>query len=105
MTQIFRTEADVMVAAANHVDNTNNDVQGELTRLRGIVDGLSGSWTGEAQTSFGNLMERWNISARDLREALTSIADNIRNNAKNFEGMEAENSTAFTQIQNQGLAL
>lgn len=105
MTQIFRTEADVMVAAAGRVDNTNNEVQGELTRLRGVVDGLRGSWAGEAQTSFDGLMNRWNSSARDLQEALQAIADNIRSNAKNFEGMEAENASSFNTIESQGLAL
>ena len=82
MTQMFRTEADVMLATAGHVDTTNNEVQGELTRLQGVVDGVRGSWAGSAQVSFDGLMQRWNTSARELREALTSISDNIRHNSK-----------------------
>ncbi|AKK02325.1 WXG100 family type VII secretion target [Corynebacterium epidermidicanis] len=82
MTQLFRTEADVMLATAGQVDNTNNEVQGELTRLRGIVDGVRDTWAGSAQVSFDNLMNRWNTSARELQEALNSISDNIRSNAK-----------------------
>lgn len=105
MTQLFKTEADVMVAAAGRVDTVNGQVQGELSRLRGTVDGLQGSWAGEAQVSFDGLMNRWNTSARDLQEALQAIADNIRSNAKHFEGMEAENASAFTTIESQGLAL
>ncbi|QGU02832.1 WXG domain conatining protein [Corynebacterium kalinowskii] len=105
MTQIFRTEADVMVAAAGRVDSTNAEVQGELTRLRGTVDGLRGSWAGNAQVSFDGLMNRWNTSARDLQEALQDISDNIRSNAKNFEGMEAENASSFSTIESQGLKL
>lgn len=105
MTQLFRTEADVMVATAGHVDNTNNEVQGELGRLRGVVDGLRGTWAGNAQVSFDNLMNRWNTSARELQEALNSISDNIRSNAKNFDGMEADNASAFNNIGGQGLAL
>lgn len=105
MTQLFRTEADVMVAAAGRVDGTNNEVQGELTRLRSVVDGLRGSWAGNAQVSFDSLMERWNTSARELHEALQAIADNIRHNAENFDGMEAENASAFNNIEAQGLAL
>ncbi|MEJ5997556.1 WXG100 family type VII secretion target [Corynebacterium sp. H130] len=105
MTQIFRTEADVMVAAAGRVETTNTEVQGELTRLRGVVDGLRGVWTGEAQTSFDGLMGRWNTSASELQEALLAIADNIRANAKNFEGMEAQNADSFKTIDSQGLAL
>ena len=46
MSNTFRTEADVMVTTAGQVDNTNNEVQSELSRLRGVVDGLRGSWSG-----------------------------------------------------------
>lgn len=105
MTQLFRTEADVMLATAGHVDTTNTEVQGELTRLQGVVDGVRGSWAGNAQISFDQLMQRWATSARELREALTSISDNIRHNARGFESMEAQNAQAFSNVGGQGLAL
>lgn len=105
MSSMFRTEADVMVATAGRVDDTNNQVQGELTRLRGVVDGVRGSWQGSAQASFDNLMQRWNASAKNLQEALLSISDNIRHNAKSFEGMEAQNAAAFSAVGGEGLAL
>ena len=34
MSQMFKTEADVMRAAAGNVDDTNTSVQGELKRLQ-----------------------------------------------------------------------
>lgn len=105
MTQMFRTEADVMLATAGHVDTTNNEVQSELTRLQGVVDGVRASWTGSAQVSFDALMQRWHTSAGELREALTSISDNIRHNARSFESMEADNAQAFSTVGGQGLAL
>lgn len=40
MSGQFRTEADVMVATASRVDNTNAEVQSELARLRGIAMGF-----------------------------------------------------------------
>lgn len=104
MSALFRTEADVMVATAGRVDDTNNQVQGELGRLRGVVDGVRGSWTGQAQSSFDNLMVRWNNSARELQEALQAISDNIRSNARSFENVEASNATAFSNV-GGGLAL
>lgn len=105
MTQLFKTEAEVMVATAGRVDNTNDEVQGELTRLQGVVDSVRANWAGSAQVSFDNLMERYNHSAQQLREALTSISDNIRSNARNFEDVEAENSQAFSNVGGAGLAL
>ena len=70
MSQTFKTQADVMVATAGKVDNTNDEVQGELTRLQGVVDSVRGSWVGQAQVSFDDLMQRYNTSAQQLREAL-----------------------------------
>lgn len=98
MSQLFKTEADVMLATAGHVDDTNDQVQGELSRLRGVVDSVRGSWAGQAQVSFDSLMNRWDSSARQLQEALASISDNIRSNARNFENTEADNSRAFNSV-------
>ena len=104
MTQLFKTEADVMVATAGRVDTTNDEVQGELTRLQGVVDSVRANWDGRAQVSFDNLMQRYNTSAQQLREALTSISDNIRSNAHNFDNVQAENAQAFSNV-GGGLAL
>ena len=59
MAQQFATEADVMVATAGRVDTVNNEVQSELTRLQGTVDGVRANWQGAAQVSFDNLMQRY----------------------------------------------
>lgn len=108
MSNIFRTEAEVMLATAGQVDDTNDQVQGELNRLRGVVDSVRGSWAGQAQVSFDNLMNRWDTSARQLQEALQSISENIRHNARSFESTEADNSQAFAAVgagDGAGLAL
>ena len=105
MTQLFKTEADVMVATAGRVDTTNDEVQGELTRLQGVVDSVRANWDGRAQVSFDNLMQRYNTSAQQLREALTSISDNIRDNARHFDDVEATTAQAFSNVGGAGLAL
>ena len=40
-------------------------------------------------------MVRWNDSARELRTALTGIAENIRGNARGFQQVEDDNIAAF----------
>lgn len=57
MSQGFKTEADVMRNTAHRVDETNQEVSAELSRLRSIVDGVRASWEGTAQVSFDNLMQ------------------------------------------------
>lgn len=105
MSQLFRTEAEVMVATAGNVDSVNSNVQGELNRLRGVVDSLRGSWAGNAQVSFDNLMERYNVAAVRLQEALASISDNLRSNSHNFSEVEATNSASFDRVGAAGLSL
>ena len=104
MSQMFKTEAEVMVATAGRVDNTNDEVSAELTRLQGVVDQVRASWTGSAQVSFDNLMNRYDASSKQLQEALLSISENIRANARNFDNVEAQNQEAFNNV-GGGLAL
>lgn len=104
MSQMFKTEAEVMVATAGRVDNTNDEVSAELTRLQGVVDQVRASWTGSAQVSFDNLMNRYDASSHQLQEALLSISENIRANARNFDNVEAQNQEAFNNV-GGGLAL
>lgn len=91
----FKTDVQTMNTAATHVDTINGDVQGELTRLQSVVQDVAASWKGEAQKSFAGLMQRWDDNARELRQALGSIAENIRANARGFDETEMENAAAF----------
>lgn len=63
----FRTTTEVMQATAGKVDTVNDQVQSELTRLQGTVDGVAGAWKGDAQVAFANVksqvmgtMNSWN---------------------------------------------
>ncbi|AEI10189.1 hypothetical protein CRES_1836 [Corynebacterium resistens DSM 45100] len=91
----FRTDVATMHKAASNVDGTNDEVQSELKRLRGVVQETSSSWKGDAQGAFQNLMLRWDTNARELSEALRSIADNIRRNAGSFSDTDGENADSL----------
>ena len=91
----FKTDVATMNQAAGNVDQINGEVQGELSRLQGVVQEVSGAWKGQAQGAFMGLMERWDSSARELNQALMSIAENLRANASSFEATEETNASAF----------
>ena len=57
-----------------------------------------------AQRSFDDLMLRYDDAQRRLSEALSAIAVNIRDNAKNYETTDATNTDSLRQIAG-GLAL
>ncbi|WP_084082684.1 WXG100 family type VII secretion target [Corynebacterium freneyi] len=55
---IFTTESSTMTTTAGDVDGVNQEVSGELARLRGVVDGLAGDWKGQAKLAFDDAMPR-----------------------------------------------
>ncbi|WJY67364.1 WXG100 family type VII secretion target [Corynebacterium auris] len=100
----FKTEADVMRSAAERVDETNSNVNTEIDRVQQVAESTRSFWAGEAQRSFDELMVRYDDAQRRLGEALSAIAVNIRDNAKNYEGVDASNTDDFRSI-SAGLAL
>lgn len=100
----FATEADVMRAAADRTDDTNADVNREIDRIQQVAESTRGFWVGNAQRSFDELMVRYDDAQRRLSEALSAIAVNIRDNAKNYETTDATNTDSLRQV-SAGLAL
>jgi WXG100 family type VII secretion target len=94
----FGAQFEQMQAAANHVAEVNQSVQGQLSALRNQLAPLAGAWKGQAATAFGVLMERWDNDARNLNEALNSIGEQIRGSGSTYaQADEAENQT-YTRI-------
>ncbi|WKD56904.1 WXG domain conatining protein [Corynebacterium capitovis DSM 44611] len=100
----FKTEAEVMRSAADHVDDTNSNVNAEIDRVQSVAESTRSFWSGAAQRSFDELMVRYDDAQRRLGEALSAIAVNIRDNAKNYEHVDASNTDDFRSI-SAGLAL
>lgn len=95
---LFTTESATMTTTAGDVDGVNQEVAGELSRLRGVVDGLSGDWAGLAHGAFNDLMLRWDEAAGRLSRALTEIAENIRANAGSFDDGEESGAADFNRV-------
>ncbi|MGH3696191.1 MAG: WXG100 family type VII secretion target [Pseudonocardiaceae bacterium] len=94
----FGAQFEQMQAAANHVAEVNQSVQGQLSRLRGQLAPLAGAWKGQAASAFQVLMDRWDNDARNLNEALDSIGEQIRGSGTTYaQADEAENQT-YTRI-------
>lgn len=102
---LFTTETTTMTATAGHVDGVNAEVQGELARLRGTVDGLAADWRGQAKMAFDELMTRWDDAARRLSSALTDIAENIRANSASFDDGEETGAADINRVAAAGAGL
>ncbi|WP_027019851.1 WXG100 family type VII secretion target [Corynebacterium sputi] len=102
---LFTTESSTMMTTAGQVDGVNAEVQGELTRLRGTVDGMAGQWQGQAKMAFDELVTRWDAAAHSLSGALTDISETIRGNSRAFDGAEDTGAAAFNQVAAGGAGL
>ncbi|MEJ6018946.1 WXG100 family type VII secretion target [Corynebacterium sp. H113] len=99
---ILSAETSQMNATAADVDAVNEEVGGQLARLRGIAEDLGADWRGKAKASFDDLMVRWDAAASNLSTALSDIANNIRDNSRGFDEGEAAGAETMNRIAAQG---
>lgn len=94
----FGTETEQMLAAANHVAEVNQSVQGQLQQLMNQLAPLAGAWQGQASTAFHMLIERWQTSARTLNDALNNIGEQIRGSGATYAQADETENQSFSQI-------
>lgn len=92
----FRTELPTMQAAAAHVQEVNQAIQGQLSTLLARLEPLTGSWQGAAAASFQVLKQRWHDDAVALNAVLRQIGDDLLQTHRNYSGAEADNQQGFT---------
>ncbi|HET9256757.1 MAG TPA: WXG100 family type VII secretion target [Pseudonocardiaceae bacterium] len=94
----FGAQFEQMTAAASHVAEVNQSVQGQLAGLRNQLAPLAGAWKGQAATAFAMLMERWDTDARNLNEALNGIGEQIRGSGTTYAQTDEDQRQSFSQI-------
>lgn len=98
MADGFGTTTEEMTRAAQHVEAVNESVRAELAGLRGKLEPLRGTWTGQASLQFAQLMQRWDADAQKLNEALRSIGDAVRGTGQNYEQQEQQQAQNISGI-------
>ncbi|MCA1674834.1 MAG: WXG100 family type VII secretion target [Actinobacteria bacterium] len=96
----YGTSIEEMQAAANHVHEVNESVQGQLSSLRNQLAPLAGAWKGQASTAFQTLMTRWDTNARSLNEALRGIGESIQSSGTTYAQQEEQQQQTMSNITN-----
>lgn len=94
----YKTGAPELRQAAKHMEDTNQALQGNISRLGGILASTQGAWKGEAATSFHTLMERFQNDAKQLNDSLNSIAEQVTGSAQAYEQQEQEASQSLSKL-------
>jgi WXG100 family type VII secretion target len=98
MSGKFGVELPTMQAAAQHVDEVNNQIQSQLSSLLNRLEPLKGAWKGEGATSFNALIERWHEDATQLNQVLQSIGERLSQTHTNITQTEGEVGQSFNTI-------
>lgn len=96
MSGAFNTETQQMAQAATHVDDVNTEVQSLLQSLQGSVEAVAAHWVGQAHTTFQGIMARYQDDAKRLSQALTAIAEQIRESGAGYSTQDEAAQQAIT---------
>jgi len=90
MALIKVTSEDLATVAAQ-LSSGSEEIDSQLARMRGLVQGLVASdWQGAASSAFDSLYQQWNTSAANLREALDGISRLASNAATAYANTEQQ---------------
>ena len=79
----YETNVASMQQAAQHIDQTHQQIQGQLSRLLSKLELLQGAWQSDAATSFQDLQQRWRDDATKLNEALQGMGEALKRSGLN----------------------
>ncbi|HWE90215.1 MAG TPA: WXG100 family type VII secretion target [Pseudonocardiaceae bacterium] len=94
----FQTGADELVKAAQQMENSNQQLQSNLSQLANEVEQIQGAWVGEAAAAFQTLMNHFNTDAKNLNDSLQQISEAVSGSATNYRQQEQEAQQSLSSI-------
>ena len=101
-TQVTFAELDSM---SKETSTTNDQVHGELNRVKALVDATSASWKGDAHNAFSGVMAQWDADSTKLNNALRAISDALHAASVNFQGQQEQHVAEINKAANAGGSL
>ncbi|MDH6122447.1 WXG100 family type VII secretion target [Kitasatospora sp. GAS204B] len=95
----FTTTAEEMRAFSGKINEVNQQIQGELSKLNALVSSIAGGWQGAAATAYHQLQERWNEDAKALNTVLDEIRGAIDATTSKYSQTEEEQRSSLGGVQ------
>jgi WXG100 family type VII secretion target len=96
----YTTGSAELKTAASQMMDANGQLQQQLSKLASEVEGVAGSWQGQAATAFQNLMTRFHEDANKLNQALVAISDQVGLSADEYTRQEEQSHQSISNITN-----
>jgi WXG100 family type VII secretion target len=94
----FATGAAELQKAGQQMEDVNQQLMSNLSKLAGECEQIRGTWKGVAATAFANLMERFQTDAKNLNDSLQQISEAVGANATNYAQQEQEAQQSISHI-------
>lgn len=94
----FNATPEELARAGGLASTAYEEVNAELSVLRGRIGEVAGGWGGEAFGRFAGVMQRWDTSARSLSDALDSIAGALRTSGVAYQAQDDETAGRLSLI-------
>jgi WXG100 family type VII secretion target len=85
-------------AAAKELEEGNTDLMEQLRQLMVAVEGIAGSWKGDAHLAFQALMNRFQEDAKVLNDKLVEISHEVAASADLYVRQEQEAAADLSAI-------
>lgn len=101
-TQVTPAELATM---SQQAADANSSVQGQLSQVRGVIDGVRSGWEGQAQAAFSSLMNSWDTDVKKLNDALMGISDTLKSSGTSFDQSQQDHVASINQVASSSLNL
>lgn len=94
----FLVERPTVTAAVGHVRDVHQQIDGELSRLRGQLQSVLSDpavWRGDAQLSFASVHERVDGAIRRINAALDDIGSQLQTSEQLYGSTDSDGSTVI----------
>jgi len=85
---MLKVTSEQLIALSHSLGSGSEQVQQQLVSLRNQVAPIATEWEGAASSSFQQLWQEWERSARQLHEALTGISTLLNRAGQTYQSAE-----------------
>ncbi|GAA1238555.1 MAG: WXG100 family type VII secretion target [Oryzihumus sp.] len=86
---------------AKIISDTRDQLNSELSALRGKLAGIGAQWKGSGSTSFQSAMNRWDEDSRKIIDALNRFESNLRSSQSTYTQRDDSAQSSFSKLQSR----
>ncbi|MFI5758865.1 WXG100 family type VII secretion target [Streptomyces sp. NPDC051569] len=94
----FQVTEDELRVLSGKIDTVRGQVQGEISRLNGVIDQIASGWKGQAASSYQQLQNRWNEDAKRMNDILSDIKEAVDSTRTNYSASEEQQNSEISKI-------